>query len=469
MQLLGLTAFELYVQGCRRAVKPSDYPNSRLKIRGEKGGMGPLVLGRPGYLDVPESLRYVVIQRAGDLMDDGHKVPVQPDGMACFMDQDGRYVLLRNHELGDPVFMNKYNYDMGHYKGGVVPSPNVNPSRYGGVSRAVLDPLQLAKDMQERPFLQSSSVRNSNMVLAGTDVNCAGGVVDGGWVSCEESSSPGHGYAFLTRPTDTELTAPRPIRSWGRFHREAVAIDEATGIVYMTEDRKDGCFYRHVPEDSRKPMGPGRLQALCIPDLPHSDPYPKPSKDGKFEKIWEDGQSWSVRWVDIPDPHAADLPCRQQAAKIGGTGFNRSEGIAWSPKGVWFLASTGGPLKGGQIFRLSPGAGESGADLLTLEMEIVDRTSLSCPDNIVMAPWGDMIMAEDNYDTLFGASYQFVRGMTPQGEVYDLLRNPNNKVPGHEPGAEFSGPCFSPDGRYFFINMQYPENVTLAVTGPWAD
>ena len=32
--------------------------------------------------------------------------------------------------------------------------------------------------------------------------------------------------------------------------------------------------------------------------------------------------------------------------------------------------------------------------------------------------------------------------------------------------SEFAGPCFSPDGRTFFVNLQAPGH-TLAITGPF--
>ena len=32
--------------------------------------------------------------------------------------------------------------------------------------------------------------------------------------------------------------------------------------------------------------------------------------------------------------------------------------------------------------------------------------------------------------------------------------------------GEFAGGCFSPDGKWFFINLQ-SRGLTLAVTGPW--
>ena len=32
--------------------------------------------------------------------------------------------------------------------------------------------------------------------------------------------------------------------------------------------------------------------------------------------------------------------------------------------------------------------------------------------------------------------------------------------------SEFAGACFSPDGRWLFVNVQRP-GVTFAITGPW--
>jgi secreted PhoX family phosphatase len=40
------------------------------------------------------------------------------------------------------------------------------------------------------------------------------------------------------------LVNPVPIKAIGRFNHEAVAVDPSTGIVYITEDRGDGIFYR---------------------------------------------------------------------------------------------------------------------------------------------------------------------------------------------------------------------------------
>jgi hypothetical protein len=37
-----------------------------------------------GILDLSEGFRYRVLERRGDRMSDGYRVPGQPDGMGCF-------------------------------------------------------------------------------------------------------------------------------------------------------------------------------------------------------------------------------------------------------------------------------------------------------------------------------------------------------------------------------------------------
>ena len=58
----------------------------------------------------------------------------------------------------------------------------------------------------------------------------------------------------------------------------------------------------------------------------------------------------------------------------------------------------------------------------------------------------------------------YLRGLTPDGEIFDFARN---VTPGFE-SHEFAGATFSPDGETLFVNMQRP-GLTLAVWGPWHD
>ena len=330
-----------------------------------------------------------------------------------------------------------------------------------------MDPARLAADLKGKSE-NPKAVIASNFVLTGTASNCSGGVLPEGWVTCEESGRAGHGYAFLTRPGDEKLMAPRPIKGWGRFPREGIVLDAATGVVYMTEDRWDGCFYRYVPTNPKDYMGPGRLQALSIKGLKTTSPYPKPKDDQPTPRLWKDNQTWAVTWVDIDDPSAAKVTCRAQAIAKGATTFSRSEGIAWSGRSAWLSASLGGPAGAGQIFEYLPDASNSDVGKLVLRYEVSDRSILSCPDNVCMAPWQDLVMAEDNYSKNHQVTHQYIRGMDQKGRVYDIARNRRHFPGSKKPGAEFAGVCFSPDGKYLFVNLQSPENVTVAIKGPWA-
>ncbi len=428
-------------------------------------GLGPLSTHPGGLLSLPRGFRYVVVQRAGDPLSDGCQMPPQPDGMACFQSASGQLVLLRNHELGDGDILADWGGGVMPYPGGRPPSPRYRDGLYGGVSRVVLDPSRLATDLAGPPGKPSGAVVRSHMVLAGTDRNCAGGVVQGGWVSCEESSTDGHGYAFLTRPEDQTLVPPRRIESWGRFQREAVAHDQAAGVVYMTEDHADAALYRFVPDAPNAPMGKGRVEALAIEGVPHTHPYTHEQGSTPVAPHWAPKQSWTARWVRIPDPLASKVPCREQAARLGATRFCRTEGVAVDRRGVWFVASTAGRSHGGQIFRYQARGPDQG--LLVLEHEVGDRKVLSSPDNVVMSPWGDLLMAEDNYEPGGVVTHQHLRCMSATGGIYDFARNNEDQVVKGVRGSEFTGLCFSPDGRFLFANLQTPTQVTVAITGPW--
>lgn len=408
------------------------------------------------------------MQAAPAPLGDGHRMGGQPDGMLCLPGAEGHWVLLRNHELGGPIQLAAVGATRW-----VDPVPTdvaFSTTSFGGVSRVVVDPKRLGQAF-EGNAAPGDALVTSNAVLVGTDRNCAGGSLrfaDGrhAWVSCEESDAEGHGWAFMAFPDDAGLVpaAPRCLRSWGRFVREGIAQDTRRGAIYMSEDLADGLVYRFTPHDKTKPDGEGVLEALAIDGVGHTDPH---LLDGPQAQGFPSGMRWATHWVPIEDPAATSVPCREQGTKAGATAFNRVEGIVYDAERdrVNLIASTAGPLQAGQIFTYAPGEAQ-----LTLLTQVEDRSVLSMPDNATLAPWGDLILAEDNYDRR-GAHSQFVRGLRPDGSVYDILRNRANDPgggPETPPGAEFAGCCFSPDGRVLFVNVQGPLNATLAVTGDWS-
>ena len=449
-----LSALHFFVSACKTGRTPVPPEISPVPIP-VRTGFGPLIAHATLPFDIPAGFSLAVVQAAMADMSDGHKMPGQPDGMACFQSATGSWVLLRNHELSGEETLNRWSSKGNPFEAQTPPEPHFSAGNFGGVSLVEIQPetLQTSLDANSGEPLE---LLQSRLVLSGTDGNCAGGVVDNAWISCEESSADGHGYAFITRPEDDGLQEPRPVTSWGRFHREAVARHKEDGAIFMTEDRSDGLFYRFLPDNPSEPFGSGRLQALRIPDVPDTNPY----GEGADEALWENGQTWPVEWVDIADPAASEKPCRVQGQELGATTFSRGEGIYPDEDGIWFIASTAGHKSGGQIFLYRPET-----ETLELALEIDDRSLLSCPDNLCVAPWGDLVCTEDNYAYADGVTHQHVRGLTRDGQVYDILRARDQGET--HPGPEFTGPCFSPDGSVLFVNVQRPLELTLAIRGPW--
>ena len=416
-------------------------------------------------LDLAPGFSYQVLGRSGDRLSDGLRAPALPDGMACFAGEDGSWILMRNHEVErDPR--------QGAFDG---PAPSLlahDPHAQGGVSRLVLDPGTLA-------------VRSGNMVLAGTLRNCAGGPSPWGWLSCEETVEEGHGYVFACPIEASSLMKAEPIVGYGRFRHEAVAIDPRTHVAYLTEDEGDGCLYRFVPDDPAHPFV-GKLQAMKVEVS---------SQYNTSERMGED-QRVRVGWVDVPD---ATTPgdgswrdrlrrdtLRARAQEAGAAIVRRGEGIWYHEGQVFFTSTNGGKAGAGQVFRLRiasetltlasrgvaerepAGAVSAGAvsanavsasatsgqlDVLELVAESTGRHELDGPDNITVAPWGEVFVAED------GGGEQFIRAIDAEGKIRDVARNANS-------GGELAGVCFSPDGSTLFVNF-HREGLTVAVRGPW--
>lgn len=377
-----------------------------------------LVRDPRGILDLRAGLEYRIVERAFDPMTDGYRVPAAPDGMACFAGPKNTWVLMRNHELD-------YNLALGAFRGKPA-AESYDARAAGGVTRVVLD-------------AKTGERLSSNLVLAGTLRNCAGGPSPWGWISCEETTVQNHGYAFLCSTSAERVAAPRRIEGYGRFRHEAAAVDPATSIAYLTEDQHDGCLYRFVPRRASDPFV-GTLQALCHANEPN---FALSSALGA-------GQSIPVRWVDIQDPTPSTDSVRREAARAGAAQLSRGEGIWFADDTVWICSTDGGRAGAGQVFALGVGSGAN-ADKLRLLVESPGPSVLDMPDNVTVAPWGDVVVAED------GSGEQYVRAITPQGNVLDIAKNAKSQ-------GELSGVCFSPDGSTLFVNLQL-DGMTLAIRG----
>ena len=401
-------------------------------------GYGALVPDKAGLLDLPQGFSYRVISRLGDAMDDGGTVPDKADGMGCFDLGNGEIALVRNHELvptdgsGGPIAKG-----FGKRNGSFVP---------GGTTTIVLDAATLGVKRQFRS-------------LGGTIRNCAGGTTPwGSWLTCEEApTGPGqrygdglernHGWVFEVPASARGLVDPVPLTAMGRFNHEAAAVDPATGVVYMTEDRDDGVLYRFLPKVPGKLTEGGRLQAMVVDGLTDTRNW-----NGAVMPL---GKSYRVSWVDLDEVEAPKDDLRQRAAAKGAALVARGEGLHMGERAVFACCTSGGAKQLGQILKLTPGV--AGApDMVELFFESESTDQFNFGDNLTVAPSGHLIVCEDQYTDVVD---NHIRGITPDGRPYDVARLTAQ--------TELAGACFSPDGQWLFVNVLSPA-VTLAITGPWA-
>lgn len=415
---------------------------------------GPLLDDPDGIFNLPEGFSYKIISRAGEKMNDGLLSPGRNDAMATFENPDGKVIVIRNHEItsDDPENgpFGKENellsrvdpsrfYDHGFGK---------NPS-LGGTTTFLFN-----EDTQEMEYQYLS--------LAGTIRNCAGGPTPwNSWLTCEETTEiqkegvneKNHGYVFEVPAAATARMAdPVPLKAMGRFNHEAVAVDPRSGFIYLTEDQGDGLIYRFIPKEAGNLKAGGKLQGLSIKGQKSFDTR---NWDGQTVKV---GEPLEVEWIDLEDTDPLEDDLRLRGFEQGAARFARGEGMWYGNNEVYFACTNGGSAEQGQVFRYIPGEAEkkgsagSEGGVLELFAEPNDKDILRACDNLTVAPWGDVILCEDNPQSR-------IAGITQKGEIYHLGYNTGYK-------SELAGACFSPRGKTLFVNIQHP-GLTLAITGPW--
>ncbi len=396
---------------------------------------GSLQADPQGILDLPPGFQYRILSAVGEEMDDGYLVPNQHDGMAAFAGENGSTILVRNHEIHPLQAQNTLPPDV----------PQYDSACSGGTTTLIVD--------------RHNNLQQHYLSLAGTNRNCAGGTTPwDSWISCEETTAtpyppPGysleqllphwgqvtqkHGYNFEV-PSKGGLATPIPLTAMGRFRHEAIAYDPKTGYIYQTEDQKNSCIYRFIPHQVANLKAGGILEALVIDSMPKVDtginfPLGEPKK---------------VSWVRLEDVDPEHDTLRLEARAKGAAIFRRGEGMCYANDEFYWTATSGGNAGVGQIFRYNPRQ-----ETLELYVESPGAGILDYPDNLTLAPFGDLIVCED------GRGEQFLVGITPKGQYYKFARNALNN-------SEFAGVCFSANGQTMFVNIYHP-GMTLAISGKW--
>ena len=273
-------------------------------------------------------------------------------------------------------------------------------------------------------FDRDAALIDAYPILQNTNVNCAGGKTPWGtWLSCEEV---GLGKVYECDPTGKNEA--KVYLALGVFKHEAVAVDPATNMLYLTEDESDGRLYRFTPKSpnvgGRADLNAGVLEVL------------EQKPDG------------SVIWHPVPEPqYTGKLPTRKQVAES--TAFDGGEGLFYFDGVVYF--STKGDDR---VWALH-------LETQTLDV-LYDAATIADPiltgvDNLTGTCCGDILVAED------GGDMQIVAIMT-DGSLKPLVQ-----IEGQDK-SEITGPAFDPSGTRLYFSSQRGTSsagFTYEVTGPF--
>ena len=408
-------------------------------------------------------------------LDDGTRLPGRHDGMAAFVGPQGHVTLVRNHEVNNPVpAFGDASLAYDRMAGGGTTTTIV--TRFGEVISAFTS-------------------------LNGTQMNCSGGPMPwGAWVSCEETVNGPDVGADFTGVSNVPLTqrhgfifevpaggqsSREPVTAAGRFAHEAVALDPARGVLYMTEDNFGfpSGLYRYVPPRhpllARRLDDGGRLQMLAVRGMPGVN----------LATAQPAGATFRTTWVDIDDPaptfpytpgqpaptpnDAALTHVGNQGREQGAAWFSRLEGATYDRGTVYFTSTQGGgpaePGPSDTVGGFGNGSGQIwGYDTLSGQLRLLFQSPgpdvLDLPDNVTTSKRGTLIVCEDNVND------NFVRGLSRRGELFSIALNRLVSSTGVDrSNDEFAGATFSPDGRTLFVNIQASRGMSFAIWGPWQE
>ena len=343
------------------------------------------------------------------------------------------------------------------------------------------------------PILSEQPVAGSREA-AGTVGNCAGGVTP--WQSlltCEENfhffygdvsfdggkrihekdsligwerylDHPPEHYGWVVE-VDPFTGAANKLTALGRFAHEGATVTRAhdgRAVVYMGDDKTDEHIYKFVAD------GPGSLArgTLYVADTEQGRWLPLDvTRDTRLQQAFRSQTELLIR-------------TREAAKLVGAIPQDRPEDIEIDPQsGAVLIALTKHPLRPyGSILRLvekdnDPVAEEFGTSTFLAGGR---KNGFACPDNLVFDPRGNLWMCTDiaSYE-LYDPPYDPFKN---NGLFYIPMSGIQAGVPvqvaSAPPGAELTGPTFSPDGRTLFLSVQHPgenSDTADALSSHWPD
>lgn len=285
-----------------------------------------------------------------------------------------------------------------------------------------------------------------------------------GWEKFHPHSPLHYGWVVEINPQTNQL---KKLVALGRFSHESATVTVAPDqrpVVYMGDDSEDEFIYKFIAKS------PGSLE-----------------RGDLYVANTEKGQWLHLDWASSPDLQKSFkdqtevlIYCREAARILGATPQDRPEDIEVHPtSGAVFVCATNNkPKKNfhGQILKIV----EKNNDPRALEFESSvfmmggEENSFSCPDNMAFDKNGNLWFTTDisgseigkgAYKTFGNNGLFFVPMLGAYaGQVFQMASAPVD--------AEFTGPCFSPDGKVLFLSVQHPGEKTKDISNPtsrWPD
>ncbi len=345
-----------------------------------------------------------------------------------------------------------------------------------------LDPTSLEnyRLTADTPIELDRSIRGASSTF-GTLANCSGGLTP--WktiLTCEENYDK---YVGEYKAGGQEVYFPKKSKSWhklqnrvsahfgwvvefdpvtkksvkrtglGRFSHECAHVvtqkKDSPSVVYSGDDREGGCLYKFIASE------PGSLKngTLYVAHLESGTWLALDvTKNEKLKKKFKTQEELLIR-------------TREAAKFVGATPLARPEDIEHDPStGAIFVSLTNDKSQGnfhGSILKIQEDQNNPQA-LKFKSSNFINggdvETGFSCPDNLCFDPSGNLWITSDISDKSIGKKHYsginsnglFVipKAGAFAGEVICVATAPVD--------AEFTGPCFTPDGEHLFLSVQHP-------------
>ena len=441
-------------------------------------------------LALPAGFSYVTFSHSGSTMSDGNPTPLALDGMGAFAGGRGHRGHGRGKEHLVRLVRNSEDRNPAGTVGGLLGdrSKAYDPTGYGGTSTLVYD--------EHRRRLVEDFVS-----LNGTTVNCAGGIAyrHRYWLTGEETvggpdarrptraSRSATATCSRRRSTATRTSSSRRAdhapRAGSPTRRRPSTSARASSTRPRTRARASARASTATRPTTRTTYGgrgltcsrsPGRRTSTCG----RVGPAGRRSRSG--------GCGSTSPTPTLTSARGPRSTFNQGWAK-GAAKFNRLEGCWEDDRTIFFVSTSGGDRKNGDVnsdgYRggVRPGLGlpprPQAAGRSCSSTSRGAAAELDSPDNLTVTPRGGLIACEDDASSAYVDTHLLAPGIenvnrligiTQGGDAFEFAVNVLN-------GSELAGACFSPSGRTLFFNLfgraafteDPTEGMTVAVTGPW--